>query len=80
MSNGKKQPHQLSQLDRQVLALARQMIPRRHRALIRKFVCGAVAQSAEQRGLVPSIVVRIHAAQWRLSPFPRRKTQIANGA
>ena len=63
MSNGNRQPRQLSQLDRQLLALARQLIPRRHRALIRKFVCGAVAQSAEQRALVPSIVVRSHAAQ-----------------
>jgi hypothetical protein len=58
----------LSQLDQDLLALSRQLTCRKHRQLIRAFVCGAVAQSAEQRALVPPTVVRIHAAQLRRDP------------
>jgi hypothetical protein len=58
----------LSRLDQQLVLLARQLMSSEHRQLIRQFICGAVAQSAEQRALVPPTVVRIHAAQLPRDP------------
>ena len=54
---------QLSQLDQDLLALSRQLIPVEHRHLIRAFICGAVAQSAQQPASLPPSVVQTQAAQ-----------------
>ena len=50
-------------LDQDLLEMTRRLAPDLQRDLVRQFVCGAVAQPAEQRALDPSIVVRTHAAQ-----------------
>ena len=58
------------ELDRQLLAMAKRLIPAAQRLAIRRFICDgresknrAVAQAAERRALNPRVAVRIRAAQ-----------------